>query len=52
MIRKYSLILFLMLIFIFGWQLFAMAQQELKLQYQNRGNRHEGIKPKPVSGYD
>jgi len=22
------------------------------LQYQNRGNRYEGIKPKPVSGYD
>ena len=26
------------------------AQPEL--EYQNRGDRHEGIKPKPVSGYD
>jgi hypothetical protein len=28
------------------------AQYDPKLQYQNRGNRHEGLKPKPVSGYD
>jgi len=25
---------------------------ETHLQYQNRGNRYEGVKPKPVSGYD
>lgn len=25
---------------------------EPSLQYQNRGNRYEGVKPKPVSGYD
>ena len=29
-----------------------VAQYEPKLQYQNRGDRHEGLKPKPVSGYD
>jgi hypothetical protein len=29
-----------------------MAQYDPALQYQNRGNRYEGIKPKPVSGYD
>lgn len=28
----------------------AVAQQDL--QYQRRGNRSEGIKPRPVSGYD
>jgi hypothetical protein len=25
---------------------------QLDLQYQQRGDRHEGVKPKPVSGYD
>ncbi len=29
-----------------------LAQYERALQYQNRGNRYEGLKPKPVSGYD
>ena len=29
-----------------------LAQYDSKLEYQNRGNRHEGLKPKPVSGYD
>jgi hypothetical protein len=29
-----------------------LAQYDPLLQYQNRGNRHEGLKPKPVSGYD
>jgi hypothetical protein len=28
------------------------AQYDSALQYQNRGNRHEGLKSKPVSGYD
>lgn len=28
----------------------ALAQTELK--YQKRANRYEGIRPKPVSGYD
>jgi hypothetical protein len=28
----------------------AVGQQDV--QYQRRGNRSEGIKPKPVSGYD
>jgi hypothetical protein len=30
----------------------VLAQYDSKLQYQNRGNRYEGLKPKPVSGYD
>ncbi len=25
---------------------------DANLEYQNRGDRHEGVKPKPVSGYD
>ncbi len=29
-----------------------LAQYEPALQYQNRGNRHEGLKTKPVNGYD
>ncbi len=29
-----------------------LAQYDSALQYQNRGNRHEGLRPKPVSGYD
>lgn len=29
-----------------------LAQYDPKLQYQKRDNRFEGIKPKPVSGYD
>lgn len=29
----------------------SIARQS-RLEYQNRGNRYEGIKPKPVSGYD
>ncbi len=28
------------------------AQYDPELQYQNRGDRHEGLRPKPVSGYD
>lgn len=30
----------------------SLAQYDSALQYQNRGNRYEGLKPKPVSGYD
>ncbi len=29
-----------------------LAQYDPKLQYQNRGDRREGLKPKPVSGND
>lgn len=29
-----------------------LAQYDTTLQYQNRGNRYEGLRPKPVSGYD
>jgi hypothetical protein len=32
------------------WSVVALAQVEL--QYQSRGNRYEGIKPRPVAGYD
>ena len=28
------------------------SHADVTLQYQNRGDRYEGIKPKPVSGYD
>ena len=28
------------------------AQYDPELQYQDRGDRHEGLRPKPVSGYD
>ncbi len=41
-----------------GFTLFLMfvlstfALAEMHLQYQDRGGRYEGIKPKPVSGYD
>ena len=43
-----------------GWVIAALlltalplpAQYDPALQYQNRGNRYEGLKPKPVSGYD
>ncbi len=31
---------------------FALAWAQDELQYQRRSNRFEGIKPKPVSGYD
>jgi len=38
------------------WLLFLGAPPllwaQLDLQYQQRGNRYEGVKPKPVSGYD
>lgn len=39
-----------LLIILLVWVSAASAQVEL--QYQNRGNRYEGIKPKPVSGVD
>lgn len=29
-----------------------LAQYDPTLQYQNRGDHYEGLKPKPVSGYD
>jgi hypothetical protein len=29
-----------------------LALAQIELQYQNRGDRHEGIKPKPVKGTD
>jgi hypothetical protein len=38
------------LLFILGCVPYALA--ETHLQYRNRGDRYEGIKPRPVSGYD
>ena len=37
-----------------GWFLCFPSQlfAQLDLQYQKRGDRYEGVKPKPVSGYD
>src|SRR5687767_435752 len=29
-----------------------MLYAQPELEYQNRGDRYEGIRPKPVSGYD
>ena len=29
-----------------------LAQYDPELQYQDRGDRHEGLRPKPVAGYD
>ena len=48
--KKSSLIGSFFLLSIFAWAVFTGAQ--INLQYQDRGNRKEGIKPKPVSGFD
>jgi hypothetical protein len=40
----------LALLFFCAWTSYALP--DARLQYQDRGNRHEGIRPKPVSGYD
>lgn len=37
--------------FIFCLSFISIAVAQADLQYRNRGNRYEGIKPKPVSGY-
>jgi hypothetical protein len=34
------------------WSLPMMTWADPNLDYQNRGDRFEGVKPKPVSGYD
>ncbi len=34
------------------WSLPTMLWADPNLDYQNRGDRFEGVKPKPVSGYD
>ncbi len=40
-------------IFLIFFVLFILRSSVLaEVEYQNRGNRHEGVKPKPVSGYD
>lgn len=38
-----------LLFFVFAWTFPVWSAQ---LEYRDRGNRYEGIKPKPVSGYD
>jgi hypothetical protein len=32
--------------------IYELSASVLNLEYQHRGNRNEGVKPKPVSGYD
>jgi hypothetical protein len=41
---------FILAIFLLTFPIITWADNHLK--YQNRGTYHEGIKPKPVSGYD
>ena len=47
---KLNQIAYLILLALFTWSSFIAAQTQI--QYQNRGNRYEGIKSRPVSGYD
>jgi hypothetical protein len=47
---KSSAMISFALLFILGCVPYALA--EMHLQYRNRGDRYEGIKPRPVSGYD
>lgn len=46
--KKSHLVLGLGLVFLSTQDVLAQTE----LGYQNRGNRYEGVKPKPVSGYD
>jgi hypothetical protein len=48
-LKKTGLIMSLALLFLFAWTSSIWAARH---EYQNRGNRYEGVKPKPVSGYD
>ncbi len=48
--KRLSKVLCFTLFLLLTWAPFASP--ETHLQYQNRGNRYEGIKSKPVSGYD
>ena len=47
-LKKTNLKMSFALLVLFAWVPPALTQVE----YQNRGNRYEGVKPKPVSGYD
>jgi hypothetical protein len=47
---KSCLMMSLMLCLLVVWACSTLA--EMHLQYRKRGNRFEGIRPKPVSGYD
>ena len=47
---KLNQIAILILFALFAWTSFAAAQTHM--QYQDRGNRYEGIKSRPVSGYN
>jgi hypothetical protein len=48
--NKSSLMISLMLLLLVAWGSSTLA--EMHLQYRKRSNRFEGIRPKPVSGYD
>jgi hypothetical protein len=48
--RKLSLIVRLLILLQLGWQPCLLAQPNL--QYGPRGNRYEGVRPKPIAGYD
>lgn len=48
MVLKFTQVLFLLVLFLLPQALGA----ESSLDYQNRGDRFEGVRPKPVSGYD
>jgi hypothetical protein len=50
MLRKFILTAGLMVLLLLVWQYCVRAQ--LHLQYRLRGNRWEGIRAKPVSGYE
>ena len=48
--KSYMLALYICFLYVGAPVTVAWAQ--LDLQYQQRGDRYEGVKPKPVSGYD
>ncbi|NIT60271.1 MAG: hypothetical protein GWN00_29905 [Aliifodinibius sp.] len=49
--KNLNLIIVFIIFVLFGWGLFVFAQMDL--QYQRRGDHYyEGVKPRPVSGYD
>jgi len=48
--KSRNLFMYFTSFFIFSWANWTFTQ--VNLQYQYRGNRYEGIKPKPISGYD
>ncbi|WP_454064155.1 hypothetical protein [Candidatus Nitrospira salsa] len=51
-IREGQFIVIIMLCTVLTLFSFSHLLAQVELQYQNRGSWYEGIKPKPVSGYD